>query len=300
MEVVVMKVMRKEGSAVIAGVVGPGIGPLTGDGLDEAFGLAVSLRAIGFGEEMFEAELMAGGGEGFGAIGGAAIGEDLMDDDAMSGVEGDGLVQSVEDALRPFVREQTSEGEAGVVVDGDVKTFEAGAWVAEGAITGGADAWASEAAELLDVEVEEVAWRSAFVAQDRRFWRFERREAIKVMTAQDAGKSGLGDGENHPDLSVRAALAAQNEDLGFELGAGLARLGKRPGGMIVQALREASLLGAGEPSTNGLLADAESDGSGPQGEAELSVLECHLGSGERSKSGISVHVVRAERRWVEC
>ncbi len=130
--------------------------------------------------------------------------------------------------LSPFVREQTSEGEAGVVVDGDVETFEAGAWVAEGAITGGADAWASEAAELLDVEVEEVAWGLAFVAQRRRFGRFERREAIEVMTAQDAGKSGLGDGENHPDLSVRAALAAQSEDLGFELGAGLARLGKRP------------------------------------------------------------------------
>ena len=70
--------------------------------------------------------------------------------------------------------------------------------------------------------------------------------------------------------------------------------------MIVQALGEAGLLGAGEPSTNRLLADAESDGSGTQGEAELRVLKCHLGSRQRSKSGISVHVVRVERRWVEC
>src|SRR5450432_3788210 len=120
-----------------------------------------------------------------------------------------------------------------------------------------------------------------------------------MMAAQDAGEGGLGDGENHPDLSVRAALAAQSEDLGFELGAGLARLGKRPGGMIVQALGKAGLLGAGEPSTNGLLADAKSDGSSAQGEAELRVLESHLGPGERSKSGISVHVVRARKSWVE-
>jgi hypothetical protein len=91
------------------------------------------------------------------------------------------------------------------------------------------------------------------------------------MTAQDAREGGFGDGENHPDLSIGAALAAQSEDLGFELGAGLARLGKRPGGMIVQALGEAGLLGAGEPSTNGLLADTESDGSGAQGEAEWRV-----------------------------
>jgi hypothetical protein len=299
-KVIVMKVVGKEGSSVVAGVIRTGIGPLAGDGLDEAFGLAVGLRAIGFGEEMLEAEFVAGGGEEFGAIGGAAIGEDLLDFDAVSAIEADSLVQSVQDAGNPFVGEETSEGEAGVVVDGDVETFDAGAWVAEGAITGGADAWASEAAELLDVEVEEVAWGGAFVAQRRRFGRFQSREAIEVMTAQDAGKSGLGDGENHPDLSVGAALAAQSEDLGFELGAGLARLGNRPGGMIVQALREASLLGAGEPSTNRLLADAESDGGGTQGEAELSVLESHLGSGERSKSGISVHVVRVERRWVEC
>jgi hypothetical protein len=87
--------------------------------------------------------------------------------------------------------------------------------------------------------------------------------------------------------------------LGFELGAGLARLGKRPGGMIVQALGEAGLLGAGEPAPNGLLADAESDGRGAQGEAQLRVLKSHLGTGERSESGISVHVVRVEKRWVE-
>ena len=300
MEVVVMKVVREEGRTVVTGGVGPGVGPLAGDGLNETFGLAVGLGAIRFGEEMFEAELMAGGGEEFGAIGGAAIGQDLLDFDTVSGVEADGLLQSVEHARSPFVWEQTSEGEAGVVVDGDVETFDAGSWVAEGAIAGGADAWAKEAAQLFDVEVEEVARGSAFVAQRRRFGRFERREAIEVMTAQDAGKSSLGDGQNHHDLSIGATLAAQSEDLGFELGAGLARLAKRPRGMIVQALGEPSLLGAGEPSTNRLLTDAESNGGGPQGEAELSVLECHLGSGKRSKSGISVHVFRAGRRWVEC
>ena len=174
MEVIVMKVVGKEGSSVVAGVIRTGVGPLASDGLDEAFGLAVGLRAIGFGEEMFEAEFEAGGGEEFGAIGGAAIGEELLDGDAVSGVEAEGLVQSVEDAGGAFVREETSEGESGVVVDGDVETFDAGAWVAEGAITGGADAWAMEATELLDVEVEEFARGGAFVAQRRRFGRIER------------------------------------------------------------------------------------------------------------------------------
>ena len=109
MEVIVMKVVRKEGSSVVAGVIRTGVGPLAGDGLDEAFGLAVGLRAIGFGEEMFEAEFVAGGGEEFGAIGGAAIGEELLDGDAVSGVEAEGLVQSVEHAGDAFVREETAK-----------------------------------------------------------------------------------------------------------------------------------------------------------------------------------------------
>jgi hypothetical protein len=68
MEVIVMKVVGKEGSSVGTRVIGTSIGPLAGDGLDEAFCLAVGLRAIGFSEEVSEAEFMAGSGEEFGAI----------------------------------------------------------------------------------------------------------------------------------------------------------------------------------------------------------------------------------------
>jgi hypothetical protein len=53
-EVIVMEVKREEGSSMVAGVIGTGIGPFTGDGLDEALGFTIGLRAIGFGEEMFE------------------------------------------------------------------------------------------------------------------------------------------------------------------------------------------------------------------------------------------------------
>jgi hypothetical protein len=188
----------------------------------------------------------------------------------------------VDNAGSFFVREQTSEGEAGVVIDGDVQAFDAGAGIALGAVTGGAHTGTQEAAELLDVEVEELAGEIAFVAPGRRFGRFQSREAIEVMTAQDAGKSGLGEGQNHHDLSVGAALAAEREDLSFEFGADLARLGKRPRGTIGQALGEASLARAGEPAPNRFLADTESEGGGAQGEIELRVLQSHLGPGERS------------------
>ena len=90
---------------------------------------------------MFEAELEAGGGEEFGAVGGAAIGEDAGDGDAVVLVEGDGLVEGGEDAGRLFVGKKGGEGEAGVVINGDVEGFGACARVAHGAVASGADAW---------------------------------------------------------------------------------------------------------------------------------------------------------------
>ena len=300
MEVIVVKVEGEEGSAVVAGVIGACVGPLAGDGLDEALGFSVGLWAVGFGELVFEAELEAGGGEEFGAVGGAAIGEDARDGDAVIFVEGDGLVESGEDAPGFLVREEGGEGEAGMIVDGDVEAFDAGAWVAVGFVAGGADAGPGEAAELLDVEVEEVAWSVAFVAEDGRFWRFERGETMEAMSAENARKSGGGNGEDHADLGVGTALATQGEDLGFEIGGSFTGLMKRSGREVVETLWEAGEFGAGEPSADGLFADAEGRGGVAKGAAGLGVAQSHLCSRERGEGGISVHVVRAGMGGVEC
>jgi len=68
-EIIVVKVEREEGCSVNTGVVRTSIGPLASDGLDEAFGLAIGLGAIGTSEEMTQAEIFASGGEEFRAIG---------------------------------------------------------------------------------------------------------------------------------------------------------------------------------------------------------------------------------------
>ena len=62
-EVIVMEIEREERGAVVTEVVRAGVSPLTSDGLDEAFGLAICLSAIGSGKEMADAQLVAGGGE---------------------------------------------------------------------------------------------------------------------------------------------------------------------------------------------------------------------------------------------
>ena len=86
-----------------------------------------------------------------------------------------------------FVWEQAGEGEAGVIVDGDMEGFDAGAWVAMGLVARGAHAWALEAAQLLDVEVEEVAWVGVFAADDRRRRRIEGGQAVEAVALEDAG-----------------------------------------------------------------------------------------------------------------
>lgn len=223
-----------------------------------------------------------------------------MDLNAMGGVKGEGLVESKEDAGDFFVGKKTSESEAAMVIHGDVEGLDPGTRIAGGAIAGGADAGAGEAAEFLDVEVKELAGMGAFVTDHGRFGRLQGRESIKMMSAQDAGEGGLGDGQDHEDLSIGTALAAEGEDLGFELGAGLAGLAERNRGAIFEAQREASCLGARQPAPDGLFANPEGEGRVAQGEAELMVIERHLGSRQRGKFGISVHVVRAVWRWVEC
>ncbi len=188
MEVIVMKIERKEGGTMNTGVIGTSISPLAGDGLDEAFGLAIGLGAIRSGEAVLEAELLAGGGEEFGAVSGAAIGQEALDGNAMVLVKSDGLAERIQSTGDLFVREETGEGEAGMVVDGDMETFDAGAWVADGAIAGGADAGAGEAAQLLDVEVEELAGMVAFVTDHGRFGRLQGREAVEMVTTQHPGE----------------------------------------------------------------------------------------------------------------
>jgi hypothetical protein len=73
---------------------------------------------------------------------------------------------------------------------------------------------------------------------------------VEMVPAQDAGQGRFGDGQDHQDLGIGAALTAQSEDLGFELRAGLAGLAVRSRRAIRQASREAAFFGALQPSAD--------------------------------------------------
>ena len=147
-----------------------------------------------------------------------------MDLDAMSLVEGDGLMESGQDAGSFFIRKETGKGETGMVIDGDVEGLDPGAWITMGTVASGADAGVKKTAKLFNIKMKELAWGSAFVTDDRRLGRIESGEAVEAVPLEDPGKGSFRDGKNHKDLSVRTALFAESKDLGFELRSRLARL----------------------------------------------------------------------------
>jgi hypothetical protein len=207
-EVVVEKEVREEGGAVVTGLIGASVGPFAGDGLDEAFGFAVGLRAIGPSEEMFDVVVATGGGKVMGTIGGAAIGEDTLDLDAVVSVESDGLVESLEDAGQLLVGEQAGKGDSGMIINSDVEMFDASVTSADGAITGGANAGTREASQLLDIEMEELAGAGSLIPDGWGRRRIEGGEALEAVALENAGDGGLGDTDDGEDLGVGAALAS--------------------------------------------------------------------------------------------
>ena len=69
---------------------------------------------------MLEAEGGDGVAHGVGAIAGAIVGVNALDEDAVFVEEGEGGVKEGDGTGGGFIREKLGEGEAAVIIDGDV------------------------------------------------------------------------------------------------------------------------------------------------------------------------------------
>ena len=179
-------IVRKEAGTFGACAVRACIRPLPGNGLDEAFGLAVGLGAIGAGELVDDAKAGAGCGKGVGAVADAPIGEDALDPHLMEGEEADGLLQGRDHPGDFFVRKNAGVSEPGAVIDGHVECFDAGTLAAVGPVAGTPNARAQETSEFLDVEMKQFAGVFPFVALDGWRGRIKCTEPVQAMTTQDA------------------------------------------------------------------------------------------------------------------
>lgn len=111
--------------------------------------------------------------EGEGFVAGAVVGHDAIDPDAEAGIVGNRCLENGDCTYRLFVRLDLGEGNARGIVDGDMDIFPAergtvGARIAlAGAVSGDAVTNTAEPAELLDIEMGQLARPVALIAAHR-------------------------------------------------------------------------------------------------------------------------------------
>ena len=176
--------------------------------MDEAFCLSVGAGRIGPGAPVLESEIAAGAVEVACRIAGAVVGEDALDADVEPCVPGDGGVEEVGGRRLGLVRIHGGEGDARVVVDGDVEELGADALDAVAAVAGDAVGRALDAYQALDIEVQQAAWDIVLVAHDG-WLRLDVAYPVEPQPAQDTADGGRPDLEFLCDPEPRPALAAQ-------------------------------------------------------------------------------------------
>jgi len=254
-EVVVLEPRRELLISFFGVEVVANVGPLAQGGLDETFGLAVGARSVGTGEAVLDAELEAGSAEVLGAIAGAVVGEQAADGDAVLGVEGNGGAQEGDGGFGLLVGQHAGEGEAGVIIDGDVQSLPAGELRASAATAVAADGDLLIAAHALDVEMKQIAGRGMFITHDGRSG-MEMAPAVEMSPLKNAADGGGAEMGGLGDLIGGAEFAAQGNDLSDQLRRGSAWAMERSRGTIPQA-RQAQGAIAADPLGGGFSADGE-------------------------------------------
>src|ERR1700746_3160915 len=135
---------------------------------------------------------------------------DAFDGNAEAPEVGDGGDQERDGAFLLLVGEDLSTRYPGMVVDSDVDEFPACTLTAAiaCAASGDAVAHAAETAELLNIEMDDLAWLLALVAW---MWllQLEAREPAEAAAFENARDAGFGDADLGCDVLLGAAPTAQ-------------------------------------------------------------------------------------------
>ena len=132
---------------------------------------------------------LAGAAKGAADIGRAVVGHHPLDGDAQAGEPGDGALEEGDGTFLALVGQDLGVGKAGGIVDADMQEVPADAAAALGPVAGDAVADAVDPAELLDVEVDQLAGPCPLVAEDLRLG-VERLEPTEAVAAQDQAHGG--------------------------------------------------------------------------------------------------------------
>jgi len=163
MPIVVVQPAGKRRRPVGRGDIRDGVGPLAEQGLDEALGLAIGAGRVGTREALGEAAGAAQGGQAVGPIGRPVVREDALHDNAASSEPGEGAPQKAGDGDGPLIRQDFGVGHAGAIINADVDKLPADAARPGPSVPGDAMADPADAAQLLDVEMEQLPRLRPFI-----------------------------------------------------------------------------------------------------------------------------------------
>jgi hypothetical protein len=205
---------------------------------------------------VLELEPLAGAREGEGFVTGAVVGHDASDDDAEALVIGDGRLEEGRCASGFLIFQNLREGDARGVVDANVNELpaDAAAVALTCAVAGNPMADPIEAAKLLDVDMDQLAWVLALVAS-HGLGRIKIAEAAQAGALQDPADGCRRDTGLLGDMLPAEAPTAQGDNLGHDFGRRRAMEALGPGGPVHQS-RHAPSLEASDPFAYRSRADA--------------------------------------------
>ena len=164
----------------------------------------------------------------------SVVGEQAANGDAVLGIEGNGGAQELDGGESGLVGQHAGEGEAGVIVDGDVQGLPAGKLRATATASVAANGNLLIAGHALDVEVEQIAGSGMFIAHHGRSG-MQMAPAVEMSALQDAADGGGTELGGLGDLISGTKLTPQSDDLVHQPGRSAARAVPRTGRTIQQA-----------------------------------------------------------------
>ena len=286
---------RKGGGASRLAAVDADVGPLLEQGAVEALDLAVGLGVVGPGAARPDASGQAGPLEGVAAVARAVVGEHGPPADPVLVEPGSRPPPERDRGDRALVGQHLAVGEAGVVVDGGMDEGVADpavavVRVAAAAVCSPATAW-GDAAQLLDVDVDEVAGRGVLVAAADHLpgGAVEPGKAVESEPAEHTVDRRGGHVQLRGDArGTELAAAPQPIDPTLDAGRHLGGAASRTARSVAEA---GFALGepAAPPLVRGLAGDAHLGGDMRRGAAARDALDEDAATGG-GEFGVRVHV----------
>jgi hypothetical protein len=236
---------------------------------------------------MAQAVAVAAVVEGMSAVTRSIVGEDGERLNTALMEEGEGALEEGYGGFLSLIGQNFQVGQAGGVIDADMDKLPARTRAAAAADSGDAVADAVDAAQFLDVQVQELSGMFFLVAS-RWLGRIQSFESTQTPSGESPGHSRASQIQTRGDLSRDHPSVSELHNLIDHSGGCLSGTAMRPGGTILQSLKTLPAI-AGQPLVDGSLAHSQLSCHPDHRIAPLNSIH-HQGSTVRATSCIVMNV----------